>query len=261
MIRLGICAAPDFIDVVEKIGYEYLECDLTPIAGLCEEDFQKICGKVDASRVRVEAFNGMMPGELRVTGNDVDWELVRQHVEKAFSRAKRLGAQVIVFGSGDARRLPEGFDVGEGWRQLIRFLKMSGSIAASLGLVIAIEPLNRRECNIINTVPEAALLSVAVDMESVKVLGDTFHMAACAEPWSVLTVNGALLRHIHTAHTTTRFAPFEGDGEDYEAIMGALKAGGYKGRISIESINELSEQVARAAYERLDRARRLVWKA
>ena len=41
---------------------------------------------------------------------------------------------------------------------------------------IVIEPLNRYESNIINTVNEACKLAKKIDMQSIKILCDTFHM-------------------------------------------------------------------------------------
>lgn len=46
----------------------------------------------------------------------------------------------------------------EGMKQVVQAIAMIGDIASQYGIIIAIEPqpLNRRECNNLNTVKEAA---------------------------------------------------------------------------------------------------------
>ena len=41
----------------------------------------------------------------------------------AWARLARLGTQIVVFGSGGARRVPEGFSKEEAFKQLVEFGK------------------------------------------------------------------------------------------------------------------------------------------
>src|SRR5262249_25937777 len=50
-----------------------------------------------------------LPATLKVTGPAIDRDRQHAYVEKAFDRLARLGVEVVVFGSGGARRVPDGF--------------------------------------------------------------------------------------------------------------------------------------------------------
>ena len=94
---------------------------------------------------------------------------------------------------------------------------------------------------------------------NVRTLADTFHMAVSAEPASALTLYGSQLAHVHTANPAGRLCPEPDDGEDYEALLRALKDGGYDARVSIEGVVKPFEEKALLGLQALDRARRAVW--
>lgn len=259
MIKLGICAPPDAFETVARMGFDYMETGLVPIHRMNDEDFANLCARVERAPIRMEAINGMLPGTLPVTGPHVDEGALDEYLEKAFARARRLGAEVIVFGSGAARGAPAGFPMDEAWRQLFAFLKRADAHAGRHGLTIAIEPLCRPECNLLNLVSEAAAIASILNAPHVRTLADTFHMAISSEPASVLTLYGAQLAHVHIANPNGRACPEPDDGEDYAALLRALKDGGYDARVSIEGIVKPFEEKAPLGLQALDRARRAVW--
>lgn len=258
MIRIGICTSIDNIETVEQCGFEYLEAGLTGLAQMSEAEFRQAAHMVQRSSLKVEACNGMLPGDLKVTGPEVSAQKLHEYLDLAFGRAAQLGCKVVVFGSGAARRVPDGFDIAAAWRQIDNFLRLTQSHAQANGITVAIEPLRRGECNIINLVSEAVILSSLLQLPNIRALGDTYHMAMTSEPLSALTLAGNMLAHVHTANALGRILPREGDGEDYTAIFRALKAGGYDGRISCEAGCRDFAKDARDAFLVLDKARRAV---
>lgn len=234
MIRLGVCTDIDNIGTLAAMGYDYLEAGLSKVAQLSQEAFDAALAKVSASPIKVEAFNVMVPGTIRLTGPDVRPDEIQTYLEAAFPRAAALGGRVIVFGSGGARRVPEGWTTDEAWKQLIAYLQQCAPLCEKYGICIAIEPLRQAETNILHTVREGAALAAAVGSPFVGVLGDTFHMHAENEPLSAFSDAKAWLKHVHTAEPTQRVYPKAGDGCDYAAIFDALKAAGYEGRLSVE---------------------------
>lgn len=259
MIRLGICGPIENIDAVAKLGYEYLETGLVRIYEAADEEFSDLCARVDAAPIKVEVFNGMLPGTLKIVGKDVNAQAIHSYLDKAFSRASRLGAKVIVFGSGGARNVPEGFPVDMAWRQICNFLRIVERHAMDHNLMIAIEPLRRAETNMINLVSEAVALTSLLQLNHIRALGDTYHMAFVSEPVNTLTMNARQLAHMHTANPLTRACPKAGDGGNYTEILQALKAGGYNGRISIEGFIDPYIEAATEGFTCLDAARKAVW--
>lgn len=255
MIRLGVCTSAEHADLLAGIGFDYIELGLSGIAALSEEEFAALAEKMDSCPIRAEAYNGMLPQTVRITGTNVSASQQHEYLELAFSRARRLGGSVVSFGSAGARNVPDGFPIDMAWRQIVNFLRLAERHAANYDITMAIEPLRRKECNIINYVSEGVLLSSLHQLPHIRVLGDTFHMAMGSEPLSALTLAGEMLAHVHTANAIGRKFPAQGDGEDYEGIFRALLEGGYDARISVEGGCDDFEKDARAAYRVLTEAR------
>ena len=234
MIKLGVCADIGKINQVARAGFDYLECSLTALEAMPEGDYQAALDRVSASPIKVEAVNGMLPATLPVTGNSVNAQNLHDYLEKAFDRARRIGVRVAVFGSGGARRLPEGFDTAQGWRQIANFLRLAERHAADNDIVIAIEPLRSGECNILNYVSEAVCVASIIQMPHIAVLADTYHMAMGGEGFGSIRMAGDLLKHVHTANAIGRRFPKTGDGEKYQELFDTLREIGYQGRVSVE---------------------------
>lgn len=255
MIKLGICTGVEHIDELAKIGFDYIELGLARISELSDEEFEKVAQAVDASLIKAEAFNGMLPGTLKVVGDEVNAQAIHDYLDKAFARARRLGGRVVVFGSGRSRAVPEGFDTAKAWRQISNFLRMAERHAQESDLTIAIEPLRAGECNIMNFVSEATLMASLIQMPHIAVLGDTYHMEMGSEPFSALTMAGSLLKHVHVANVMGRKYPKEGDGEKYDELFETLRGIGYDGRVSVEGGCDDFSRDARDAFKVLNKAR------
>lgn len=233
-MKLGICAPVDRLTEAHALGYDYIEMNLSALAAAPEQDFAWVVAQSREVGMPVEALNVFVPGSIPLVGPSVDIQAIESYLVEAFSRASTLGARVIVFGSGGARRVPEGFDHDEALSQIADFLRLCDRLLTPYNLRIAIEPLCSRECNILNTVREATALAKSLGLPKVGVLGDTYHMHEEGEPLSALAEAGPLLWHVHVANPVGRLYPRPGDGGDYAAVFEALQQGGYDGRISVE---------------------------
>jgi D-psicose/D-tagatose/L-ribulose 3-epimerase len=160
-------------------------------------------------------------------------------------RAEIAGIQTIVFGSGGARQIPDGFDRQQAWDQLITFCKMLGPIAQEHRVMIAIEPLNLSECNVLNTAGESAKLAREVNHPNIRLLVDGYHWAKDSDSVAGILDNADLLVHTHIATVKGRIPPHTGD--PCSAFFSALRQAGYKGRMSIEGkIDDPIRQLPRA---------------
>lgn len=250
-MKLGVCTTLDNAGVLAQLGYDYIETGLAAVAAMPEAAFARAKESLTASGLRCEAMNVMLPGDLPVVGGAVDPARVESYLCAAFARAEQLGARVIVFGSGGSRQVPEGFSWARAWRQIREFLTLADRIAGRHGLRIAIEPLRREECNILNRVGEAVELAALLDLPHVGVLGDTYHMHCEGEPLTALTGAGELLWHVHIACPQGRAFPGPGDPADargeYKDLFQVLKGAGYQGRVSIEAGCERFKEEAQAS--------------
>ena len=104
MIRLGVCTGPDKIGQAAELGFEFIECGFAWLSSLTDEEYDKVLAQVQAAPIRVEACNGMLPGDLKVVGDKVDEQAIRAYLEKTFARAQKLGVKVART-SGGSRRM------------------------------------------------------------------------------------------------------------------------------------------------------------
>ena len=256
MIHLGICTGIENAGIMKEIGYDYIELGLSKIAALTSDEFDAFELRALASPLPVEVANSMQPGYFVLCGSEGTGDAVRAYLKCAFERAARLGVKVIVFGSGGARKLPDGMTLKEGMAYLAAFLRLAAKLSAFHGIRIAIEPLRTEECNIINTVAQAQELAALTDEENVFSLADLYHMMSGNEPYDALD-NGIGVIHAHVAERLTRAYPKEGDGSesDYREFFRRLKNAGYEGRVSVEARCSDFELEAKASYDLLDMLR------
>ncbi len=238
-MKLGLCTSFQNVSLAAELGFDYAECALNALAAMPENEYQQLLTDAKDFPIPVSKCNCLLPGDIPVVGPDADEQVQRAYLEKAFSRADALGITVAVFGSGKARSVPAGWTYGEAWRQLAAFLNLLAEYGDKYGVTIAIEPLRRKECNIINLVSEGTAMAALANHPRIGVLGDTFHMNVGAEPYEALAHADALLKHIHVSHTlpdhSGRVYPADGDGEDYASLFETLKAMQYQGDVSIEA--------------------------
>ena len=255
MIRLGICTSIDNAPRMAEIGYDYVELGMTAVTRMSDEEYADLLSKVKASPLPVEAMNGMIPADYVLCSDECDGAAVKDYLTKAFARADELGVKVVVFGSGGARKLPEGMRHADGFRYLVRYLQLASSIAAPYGISIAIEPLRAAECNIINHVAEAQWLAKQSGCKNVGALADLYHMMAGSEDCSSILMKkyGSVI-HCHIAERLTRAypAPADGSQNEYTEFFTALKHVGYEGRVSVEGGCKDFAAEAKSAYAELN---------
>ena len=233
-MKLGICTGFENMEKAAAFGFDYFEVGVGSVANLSDEEFAAIKAKVDASPIKPEAANVMLPGPFHVTGEEADHEEIERFLKKVFPRLASLGIKSVVFGSGGARRIPEGFSHEKAWDQMVAASKIIARVADENGITIALEPLNTKETNIINSVAEGGKMVEEVDHPAFMLLADYYHVGIENEGFDGIKTYGKYLRHTHIAHPTLRTVPKEGDEGNYEAFFAALRETGYDARVSIE---------------------------
>lgn len=107
--------------------------------------------------------------------------------------------------------------------------------AEELGVPLALEPLNRYECDFINTVEEALSWAEGLGSKQLGILADTFHMnIEERDMWEALerAHRRGKLFHVHVADSN-RWAPGHGH-LDWRGFAETLRRIGYGGWISGE---------------------------
>lgn len=231
-MKYGLCAGLDKIAEVAALGFDYLEPPVNGTAALSEEDFAAKLAMVKEASIPCPAFNLLFPKTMQVLVPETTDDMIAEYLHTAMKRVQLLGGRMAVFGSGKSRNCPEGMTYGEAFRRLVEVTRLTGEIAQQYGVVIVIEPLNRTETNMINSMAEGAALVAMVNHPNVQLLCDSFHVAKENEPFTDVVRLGGV-SHVHVATKEGRRYPLEKDA-DLTALYEALKATNYDGMISIE---------------------------
>jgi sugar phosphate isomerase/epimerase len=242
--RIGISTSITNNKILETAGYSFVEENARGflVPNDSEEVFEQKLILLKTSNLPIEACNTFLPGNLKCVGSGSSHEEILKFGETAFRRAEMAGIKTIVFGSGGARSIPEGFSAEEAKNQFVSLCKQLATAAKKYNVVISLEPLNTRECNFINSLAEGAEIVKAVNHESFRLLADIYHMLMENESPLEIIKYGDLIYHTHIAEKTGRSAPGV-HKEDFTRYFRALKQANYKGRMTIEcSWNNLEEQ-------------------
>ena len=106
--------------------------------------------------------------------------------------------------------------------------------AASLGVKLIYEPLNRYETNLINRLDDAAAFIESNTFNNVQLLADLFHMnIEEADPAASIQKNRQHIGHVHFADSNRK--PVGYGHTQMESIANALTAAGYDGYVSAEA--------------------------
>ena len=218
-------------------GFDYTETTVSNVLALSEEDVALLNEKKKAGEFHLEVCNCFIPGDLPICAGEKRKELTA-FVENAMKRMKALGVNRVVFGSGCARRVPDGMDRGAAYDELAWFLSMCGDFGVEHGVAVAIEPLNQKECNVFNTVSETAEMIRRVSHIGVRFVADSYHMECENEDLCVLYQNREFLSHVHIADSTARRYPGTVSAPYLAAFAEKLHEIGYTGRVTVEAGTE-----------------------
>jgi sugar phosphate isomerase/epimerase len=237
MTRFGVCVPLKLSAEARQQGWDFTEDNVQSLfTGKLPDAEYTGLEKVKAAALPVAAANCLVPGDLKITGEAADLAALKAYMTNVLRRAGEAGTKTLVFGSGGARNVPEHFDRQRARQQIIEFASMSATLAANYGVTLVVEPLNRGECNIINSVGEAMDYVRTVNHPNLKCLVDTFHFWKESEPLEHLKEAASQLRHVHVADLAGRVGPGLSGTSDYRPVFAILKAAGYTGAVSVEAI-------------------------
>ena len=130
--------------------------------------------------------------------------------------------------------------------EVANHLRPVAAHAADRGVRIAIEPLNRFETSLVNTVDQALEIVRRVDDATVGIALDTFH--AAIEERDLVAGVRRTSGHLHHVQVcgSDRGSP-GGDNVDWRGLLATLAEIGYDGPLCIESFTSENETIATAA--------------
>jgi sugar phosphate isomerase/epimerase len=178
-----------------------------------------------------------LPADVRVTQQGFNLYVWTEHVKRSLHRMADLGCQKVVWSDGRARVLPEEGQVAGLKEQALQFLFMLCEAAGTLGITVLVEPLGPRRTNFLNSIEEVAEFLARAGRDNLLCAISLRELEAIGLSLKGLQDNRRLIGHVQMenpkAPDGARLCPRPDDGHDYRPFLGALKAMGYSGSISL----------------------------
>jgi len=178
------------------------------------------------------------PTEHRVLSND-DAERQRgvDYMRAVIDMTAELGGTVVTVGAPGARNRPAGVPPDLAWSRMRDAFATWADHAATTGLRVSIEIVNRYEADSFRTIDEGLAFVRELGRPNLGLTPDTFHMNIDEGPFGAAIRRGG--RDVFQMHAAdnNRQAPGEGN-LDFGEFAGALRDVGYDGYWSLELFEE-----------------------
>lgn len=174
------------------------------------------------------------------------------YVKACADLAADVGAAVVIVVPSPVGKSAPGTTVQEEWKNAVSSIREAGEYAASRGIRLAIEALNRFETYLVNKLDTARKLVEEAGVSSVGIMADLFHMnIEERNPCQAIRDIAPHLVHVHIADNTREAA---GLGiTDFESVLRTLIEVGYQGPLTMEFLPPVSNPYAAATMQAEDR--------
>ncbi len=215
-----------------EMGYDYIEASAGEVLALSAKELEKLVEMTKTNDFALRYVNSFVRADLKICTENAG--VLEDYVNEAVHHIAELGAGVIVFGSGVARKYPESMTHTQGMQKFIQFLGFCSKAAKKYGIKIALEPLNHTETNILNSVAEGAQLVHWLNSPEIVLLADAFHMAIEEETAEVILDNEDIISHLHISEAPGRVCPGKFGGEYLIKLGKDLLVAGFCKDVTVE---------------------------
>ncbi|WP_353721799.1 sugar phosphate isomerase/epimerase family protein [Dyadobacter sp. 676] len=237
----------DLLSKVKNIGYDIIEIAVEDTRIIDWELIRAIARDLDLKIT----ISGAFGPERDISSTEPAFrEIGKQYIIDCIRIAEQMGSPVfggpLYSAVGKTRIVSEEQKKQErGW--CVDILKEVSQIAGDCGIALGLEPLNRFETDMVNTVDQALSILAEVGSPHLKIVLDTFHSNIEEKdiPASIRKIGKDLLCHVQ-GNESDRGTPGTGHLE-WPGIREALCDIGYEGAVVIETFGQPSKELARAA--------------
>ena len=245
-MKYGYCLGADFIDgnennaklfdYVINAGYDYIETQLSVIAGFDDEKYIKLKKILADRNIPCKANFLLFPHSMILAGDNFDMNVIKAHAEKVLAVAADFGSETVVFGNGGSRAVKDGMDRAQVYAQMVEIVAAVDPICAKFSVDVVVEPLNFKETNMINSYMDGVNLIKDAGAKNIGVLCDWYHVRMNGQTADDIIGHESYLKHLHIARPQGRTIPSpDDDMSEYANFAEVIKKVGYDNKISIEA--------------------------
>lgn len=213
-----------------KYGYDGVD-----LVGEPEKyDTEEICKLLEQYKIQVSSICAVFNKERDfVSSNQAVRRQAISYVKQCVDFAAEVGAKFISVQATACMKINPETDLQKEWKWAVEGLREAGLYAKEKGICLTLEAWNRYETYLINRVEQALQMVQEIDLPSVGVMGDTYHMnIEETDMGDAIRKVGDKLYYLHIADSN-RAAPGRGH-INFEEIARALRDIQYEGWIAME---------------------------
>ena len=220
---------------IKELGYDAIELGIRDPGSINSEELEKLSEYFKLPIAALATGQAYVDEGISLTEKDEDIqnkaiERIKAHIDLG----RKLNAPVII---GLMRGNPPKSGIEEALSVLYKNMSVCLNYAEKRSIRILLEPVNRYESTMINSLAEGVEFVKQFKSKNIQVLMDTFHMnIEEADMAKSVEEAFAYIGHVHAADSN-RLAPGQGH-IDFDSIFQVLGAKGYKGYISAEILPE-----------------------
>ena len=235
----GCVSLAEVIRRTAAIGFDGIELKGEPK----EFNAAEVARMVRDAGLEVLSICGMFPGpgpdDLRLFSHPDAKERQKavDYVKACVDLAKEVGARSVLVTPNVVGRTRPMVSREADLNAAVEPMRKAAEYAGSQGLLLTIEPINRYEVCLVNSVTEAIDLARRIDHPACRMMGDTFHMQmeeGDGIPNAIRRAGHYWLQHLHAADNT-REAPGMGT-LPWREILRALHDIEFEGGVSLEPL-------------------------
>jgi len=249
---------------LQKYGYDGVELKGEPELYPARE-IKKLCQKYNLSVLSIAGIYPWPTRDRDLASADAGVrERAVNYLQNCIDLAAEIGIPLVIVvpsAVGKARPVENFENEGEwvqakkrAWGYAVQSVREAAKYAESIGILLAVEPINRYETFLVNNAQEGVKFIEEVDSPAVKIHLDVFHMnIEEPDPAEAIRRCGKLLINLHIADSN-RQAVGEGN-VDFGAIMRALKKIDYQWALTLEPLPPVPDPYIAARLKRYESLR------
>ena len=159
---------------------------------------------------------------------------------KCIDYAQLMGAKLVIVVPAAVSKLAPSLSKKEDWKNSVKAVQEVAKYAEKKDILLAIEPINRYETYLVNSVQDALYYAREVNSTHVKIMADTFHMNIEERDIpEVIRIAGNNLINVHIADSNRCSV---GRGHiNFKALIKALKEINYQYALTLEPLPPVSD--------------------
>ena len=163
-----------------------------------------------------------------------------EYLFRCINYARLIGAKLVIVVPAAVSKLTPSLSKKEDWKNSVKAVQEVAKYAEKKDILLAIEPINRYETYLVNSIQDALCYAREVNSTHVKIMADTFHMNIEERDIpETIRIAGSNLINVHIADSNRCSV---GRGHiNFKALIKALKEINYQYALTLEPLPPVSD--------------------